>query len=167
MFQVVNIKISVKIKPVLLSEVAKVLIKHNIEFKKYCNFLTFLRRFHFIIFKNGSKEQNHINVTNLRLKSDVKIVRRILEKVFNFDIIEITFDNIVAKSSLFKKIDLAKVAKSEAFSEIKYNPERFPGLFIKFRPGTCIVFHSGKIIIVGCRKVKKVAEIIRILKSKL
>ena len=39
---------------------------------------------------------------------------------------------------------------------IQYNNERFPGLFVKFernlkKVGTAIVFHSGKIVIVGCK----------------
>lgn len=39
---------------------------------------------------------------------------------------------------------------------VHYNNERFPGLFIKFKKnkskfGTAIVFHSGKIVIIGCK----------------
>src|SRR5574343_477094 len=39
---------------------------------------------------------------------------------------------------------------------VHYNNERFPGLFIKFKrssskSGTAIVFHSGKIVIIGCK----------------
>jgi len=129
--------------------------------------VTFSKDFNFIIFKTGIKGQNHINVTNLRLDSDIQIVESILRDQFHFEILDVITDNIVAKSSLMKKIDLSKIPEKGAFSEIKYNPERFPGLFIKFRPGTCIVFHSGKIVIVGCKKIENVAAIIEDLKSRL
>jgi TATA-box binding protein (TBP) (component of TFIID and TFIIIB) len=167
MFQIVNIKISVKIKPILLTEVTKILTDNSIPYRKFCNFVTFSKGFNFIIFKTGAKGQNHINVTNLKVDSDIKIVENILRDQFNFEIIDVITDNIVAKSSLLKKINLSEIAEKEEFSEIKYNPERFPGLFIKFRPGTCILFHSGKIVIVGCKKVEKVADIIANLKSRL
>lgn len=41
---------------------------------------------------------------------------------------------------------------------VHYNNERFPGLFIKFKrnslkSGTAIVFHSGKIVIIGCKNL--------------
>jgi TATA-box binding protein (TBP) (component of TFIID and TFIIIB) len=34
---------------------------------------------------------------------------------------------------------------------MKYNNEKFPGLFVKFKEGTAILFHSGKVVLVGCK----------------
>jgi len=78
MFQIVNIKISAKIKSFDLSELTKILIDNKIPFKKYPNFVSFIREFNFVIFKTGLSGFNHANITNLRTEKDKDVVSSIL-----------------------------------------------------------------------------------------
>ena len=39
-----------------------------------------------------------------------------------------------------------------------YNPDRFRGLVLKVETGTCLVFHNGKIVIVGTKSRKEAAR---------
>jgi TATA-box binding protein (TBP) (component of TFIID and TFIIIB) len=67
-------------------------------------------------------------------------------------VISKSVDNIIASTSVDKKLDLCLICSSGVFKSIKYNNEKFPGLFIKFENlGTAILFHSGKIVIVGSK----------------
>ena len=47
-------------------------------------------------------------------------------------------------------------ALNECFENIKYNNEKFPGVFLKFKIGTVILFHSGKLVIVGCKNIENI-----------
>jgi len=42
---------------------------------------------------------------------------------------------------------------------VKYNNQKFPGLFIKYKKGTALVFFSGKVVIVGCKNQTEIKEI--------
>ena len=67
---------------------------------------------------------------------------------------QIKVDNIIATLNIQKPIDLVSVCEKKLFESIKYNNEKFPGLFVKFKEGTAILFHSGKIVLVGCKTKK-------------
>ena len=41
----------------------------------------------------------------------------------------------------------------------KYNPDNFRGLIIKIESGTCLVFHNGKVVIVGTRARKDAIKV--------
>jgi len=72
-------------------------------------------------------------------------------------IIDIRIDNITASFNFNKQIDLKYL--KQTYSNVKYNSERFPGLFFKFNTGTAILFSSGKINIVGCKNTETILEL--------
>jgi TATA-box binding protein (TBP) (component of TFIID and TFIIIB) len=167
MFQIVNIKISAKIKSFPLSDVTKILKDNNIPFKEFTNFVSFIKDFNFIVFKTGSGGLNHANITNLKKERDKESVNNILSNFLRLQVENLITDNIVVKSTLNQKINLIQIIEKAKFQEVKYNPERFPGLFIRFNPGTCIVFHSGKIIIVGCKNIQRIENIVSEIHQKI
>ena len=66
----------------------------------------------------------------------------------------VTIDNIIATLNMNRSIDLVLVCERKLFESIKYNNELFAGLFVKFEKGTAIIFHSGKIVLVGCKNIE-------------
>lgn len=152
MFQIRNIKISVKVKPMVLNNVIKKLKDKGVHVKTYTNFLTFKSdNFTFVIFKKGKKKYTHINITQIpsfcAINKSLKIIINLIQCV----IVKYIIDNIIATSDLQKWINLQDVINKKVFEKVKYNNEVFPGLFIKFNDGTVILFHSGKIVVVGCK----------------
>lgn len=126
----------------------------------------------------------HANVTNIKSFSDVE---GIISYLANLKLIAlpgtVSIDNVtglvqVGKLILCDVIPSIQSRKKEVCSDLNskffgvhnlsvhYNNERFPGLFIKFKRnnlkfGTAIVFHSGKIVIVGCKSLPQLRWIAR------
>lgn len=161
MFQVRNIKISVKIKHQPLDNVISKLKKKNINVKSYSNFISFQHKFTYVLFKSGQKLTNHINITQIANVPKIKKSISHLSKLLKCHILSVKIDNIIATTDTYRKINLRKLLKDQNFEIKKYNNEIFPGLFAKFKKGTAIIFHSGKVVIVGCKKLKHIKWIIQ------
>lgn len=151
MIEVRNIKISVTTGPISLNNVIKCLDQCNISYKGFANFVSFNYQFSFVVFKTSSNNLNHINVSRVKSKKEIKVVENILLSVFLVPIHSIKVDNIVSTSNIGRELNLFEIVRKQIFPNLKYNPEQFPGLFVKFNKGTTILFHSGKIVIVGCK----------------
>ncbi len=168
MFRIRNIKISLKVKPIVLNNAIIQLQKKGIATKTYSNFLTFkLHLYTYVVFKKGRTKHTHINITQIPslklINNAIEIVKQCLEcKVLYF-----TIDNIIATSDLKKPICLIDIINKKSFDKIKYNNEIFPGLFIKFHNGTVILFHSGKIVIVGCKNKETIQWILETIHANI
>ena len=79
------------------------------------------------------------------------MVKCYIDTLLNFKV-----DNIIATDDFHQHLNLKEIAQRKIFEKVKYNSEQFPGLFIKFNTGTVILFHSGKIVIVGCKTQQEV-----------
>jgi TATA-box binding protein (TBP) (component of TFIID and TFIIIB) len=67
-------------------------------------------------------------------------------------------ENIVATLNLNTRIDLNEVAK--VVPKITYEPDQFPAAIIRMAEGpVCLLFVSGKIVIVGSKSEKALAEV--------
>lgn len=162
MFHVRNIKISVKIKPLVLNNVVNLLASKGISFKIYSNFVTFKNRhFTYVLFKKGKRKNCHINITQIQTLQLIKKALESIEDLLTCKVISYKVDNIIATSDVSRKISLSEIIKKNSFDVIKYNNEVFPGLFIKFKEGTVILFHSGKIVIVGCKTLESIECILK------
>lgn len=157
MYLLRNIKLSVKIETIPLNIVTDILALKDIPYKIYPNFISFTKIYSFTIFKpNITEHNNHLNITKLKIFEHIHEAIEIIEDLLNRGYIKYKVDNIIATTDLHRKLNLAEIlSKSHKFN-IKYNNERFPGLFMKFHCGTAIVFHTGKIVIVGCKEEKHV-----------
>lgn len=154
MFLIRNIKISVKVGALILNNALSSLRSNNVISKEFCNFITFKHKsYTFVLFKTGKNKQSHINITQIRNLDSINIALNILIGLLSCTVNYYTIDNIIATSDLKRSITLQNIISNQKFERIKYNNEVFPGLFIKFNQGTVIVFHSGKIVIVGCKSI--------------
>lgn len=160
MFKINNIKLSVKIDLTSLNIVKERLIAENISYKEYPNFIVFKEVFTYTIFKhNQLLGMNHVNITQVPSVEKISYSLEIIKKVTNVKIISCKIDNIIATLKWSKTIDLLKFSHKFLHKPIKYNNQKFPGLFIKYPKGTVLVFYSGKIVVVGCSEITIIKNI--------
>ncbi|UZE94098.1 MAG: TATA-box-binding protein [Candidatus Pacearchaeota archaeon] len=69
--------------------------------------------------------------------------------------------NIVATTSLYTKVPLVKLVRSQTNTE--YNPEQFPGLVLRIKKpkSAVLVFSSGNLVCTGTKSIKQVEEVIK------
>ena len=152
-FKVANVKVSVKIQAIPLDIVFKIAKSKNICCKLHNNFIVLKAKYTFIIFKAKDLIENHINITKIpKIKSIYKAIKEI-EQLLNCTHFNLSIDNIIASSNIHRKLNLISIIEKKKFNKIKYNNQKFPGLFLTFKKGTAIIFHSGKIVIVGCKNI--------------
>ena len=161
-FKITNIKLSLKTSFICLSSVQTLLLKKDllgskkISVKEYANFLVIKHIFTYVLFKSSNKEINHCNITNVSKFSDIDyacdhFLKTLLQELNVTEIFR-RVDNISATLNLFLKInihDIIPYFKSKC--NIGYNSEKFPGVFLKFKEGTVIIFHTGKCVFIGCK----------------
>lgn len=116
---------------------------------KKSNIIVIKCKYTFCIFekKNNLIHFNITGVKNFEQIDDFKIYFK--DNFFSSEILNFKIDNITANFDLNRKINLLNLYKIS--EKVKYNPERFPGLFIKDFGKTCIIFKNGKVIILGCK----------------
>lgn len=167
---VTNVKVSVKCLPISLHTVSEKAFENGFRVRVSNNFIVLKKEFCSSIFKNRSGETlNHVNVTKIRNLCDVEKVFRELEIVGVYCRPEhLVIDNITGQLNTHARINIRKLVSSDIqyllnkYSDgvsvtVKYNNEKFPGAFLRLfkrgkRLGTSIVFHSGKIVFVGCKR---------------
>ena len=154
MYQIANVKVSLKTSPLVLDTVYKNLITQSIVCKQYNNFLVVKSKFTYIIFKTNKKFENHINITKIPSVSNIFEAILLIKLLTNCEVAHQQIDNIIATTKHQSKLCLKDIIEKKTFKSIKYNNEKFPGLFLKFKEGTAILFHSGKIVIVGCKSIE-------------
>ena len=161
-FTIGNVKVSVKTCSLPLHIVSEKLKTFQIPFKEHNNFLVAKSNYTFIIFKAKLNcNTNHINITKIPCLSKIVDAVDEIEKLLNCKTSQLTIDNISATSKYPLQLDLVQIVNQNKFPQIKYNNQAFPGLFLKFQSGTAILFHSGKINIVGCKREKDLEWILK------
>ena len=166
-----NVKLSVKIAELSLSDVENICKTKNLDFKRYNNFIVLrLKGITYIIFKarllkNSDKSDTrnqHVNITVSDLaKIDESIQKLMVILEQNADlIVSKKIDNITASGCLGKSIDIQKfLSIAEDISKnVSYNPERFPSLFISHGRCKILLFKNGKLVILASRSIKEAEE---------
>lgn len=156
MIKIRNIKISVKVEAIPLNNAIKQLRENNIEHKTYLNFVTFKNIFSFVLFKPSRNLTSHINISSIKNKKGIKKSVRLLKSTLAVTVLSLSIDNIVSTKNLGNLLNLSEIIRQKVFVNARYNPEHFPGLFVKFNRGTIILFHSGKVVIVGCKRYRDI-----------
>jgi TATA-box binding protein (TBP) (component of TFIID and TFIIIB) len=153
MFEIKNIKISLKVKKVSLNSVLSVLDHERVKYVFKNNYIIIKRKYVFVVFKPKDQRIHHINITGIKEISGINKSICLL-KLVNIVPIFYKIDNITASYNHNCTINLIDILnKTKNLYPVKFNKEKFPGLFIKVKLGTFIIFHTGKINLVGCQNV--------------
>ncbi len=163
MYKVANVKVSIKTTPLFLDTVYKNLLEKEFNCIQHNNFLVLKSEFTYIIFKTNKKGENHINITKIPLVEKIPEAIKLIQNLTNCFVISQTIDNIIATTNLNRKLNLVDISSRKKFTNIKYNNEKFPGLFVKFNIGTAIIFHSGKIVIVGSKSIENIECVLNLI----
>jgi TATA-box binding protein (TBP) (component of TFIID and TFIIIB) len=137
------------------------------------NFVVYRDRFVYIIFF----QSGFVNATKIKNENEIEDAVEHFKKVFRVQssIEESIIDNYQGSGSFYRKLALKELkvflnleiqssAKSEM--EVSYNPEHFPGLFLKIgKHGKIIIFSSGKFTIVGCKNESGFLQVFEKCKS--
>lgn len=80
---------------------------------------------------------------------------------------EIKMENIVASTTLAKKLDLEKIAQSS--EDTKYEHEKFPGLIYRLSnpKAAVLLFRNGKANITGAKSIEGIYNVVDIIVKKL
>jgi TATA-box binding protein (TBP) (component of TFIID and TFIIIB) len=159
---VTNIKVSIKLESQSLDSVENKIKNSVLSYKKYNNFIVIKDFFVYTIFRSGKNNFNHVNITKIKHFSKVEeAIEKLKNLDFNINKKSLKIDNITGSIDLEKEVQIENIIKrvssNASFSNLKisYNNEKFPGLFLKLKSvGTIIIFHSGKVVFVGCKTVE-------------
>lgn len=176
--KITNIKVSLKSNRFYsLNEIKTFLKAHKIQHKDHKNFIVFnlnsQGKFVVSVFKTTqpdpeTKKLNHINITKLsQLSHILEATKALLSIGIGLSVKDLKIDNICAKADFKKCINLIDFIDSNNDLCFKYHNEVFPGLFIKFRQGTFILFKSGKIICMGAKAERDISDLLNNLNARL
>ena len=160
-----NIKLSAKTPKTCLSTVEEFCFQNRIRTRRFQNFLVVHRKFTHVLFKSSRKlsRVQHCNITKVLLNETSEAIDE-LAFIIQKDPQSIDFkvDNITATGSLDRTIELEDFIQgnSDISSFISYQPEVFPGLFLKNQFGKTIIFKSGKLVIIGCKTTYELEEVL-------
>jgi hypothetical protein len=158
MKEISNIKVSFSIKNIdnLYNKLENICGICNSFLKKSGNIIILKYIFSFCFFEKRDG-YTHINSTGIKKESDIPSFMVFFKsKIFNVELFKFKIDNITSTFSLNSNINLNLLYKS--CDNVRYNPERFPGLFLKECNITAIIFRNGKINILGCKSTNEVHE---------
>jgi len=137
---------------------------HRLAHKIRANYIIVKLKFIFIFFKHKKGTISHINVTKIPSLDCLEDVPNTLQnKIFTDETVKIKsvkVDNITAVKDVGRNLRLLKIANNiQHIYNIRYNNERFPGIFVKLPIGTVIIFHTGKIVAVGSKNENNLKEL--------
>jgi TATA-box binding protein (TBP) (component of TFIID and TFIIIB) len=159
---ITNIKVSVNTEHQSLDTVEKRIKDLLLTYKRYSNFIVLRDHFVYTIFRSGKSCLNHVNITKIKHFNQIENAISNLQNLgLNINEKLVNIDNITGSIDLKKEIHIETIIKSlhanTKFKDVKvsYNNEKFPGLFLKLnKVGTIIIFHSGKVVFVGCKTLE-------------
>jgi len=152
-----NIKLSAKLEGVTsLNTVSDTLKIKDVKHKQYPSYITFYNKYNYILFTKSKNNKNHINITKLTNVDQISDALDILQQLLSCNIVHHAIDNITATHDMQMEINLDHLICNKTFPSYRYNPERFPGMFVQEANGSLIIFHSGKLVLLGCRSIAQV-----------
>ena len=170
MFEVKNIKISIKITKIPLNSVIRQFEEEHLPYKIKNNYIILRKDFVYILFKPKNSEISHINITGIpnveSISNSIEILTKSILKSLVITTLDYKIDNLTAVYDYKKKIDQFKILNNSINNYlVRFNKEKFPGLFIKVKLGTFIIFHTGKVNLVGCQNISHLQVLFEQLES--
>ncbi|HIF02107.1 MAG TPA: hypothetical protein EYQ84_01815 [Nitrospinaceae bacterium] len=164
-----NVKISTIFQSALpINHFEEIAITRKIQLRYARNILSIKDQFPFTIFR---KKNNiyHINITGISSIHQIANAVNWIESNYcpstKFTLLFQSIDNITSTFNIGHKLCLNQIA--ENIKSAKFNPERFPGLYLKTNSALAVIFNSGFINILGCKSEKEVLLAWQNIQSKL
>ena len=157
-----NMKLSCRI---LLADDEPLSLREDATHKVYSNFTVVRKEYVYTIFKTRENDKTyHVNITKVRSRADllnsIGLLRDIISNRFSFGKTW-KINNLTCSFCAGFEIPLPdvfdKLRKESCVKKIRFNPERFPGMFVTFEANTVLVFSTGKMVIIGA-KTESAAE---------
>jgi TATA-box binding protein (TBP) (component of TFIID and TFIIIB) len=173
MFDIKNIKLSLKIQPLDLNSVVSYLSTNKtiiIEKKGNCVIIRNRYGYVYTIFISNNKVFSHINITGISLPTFIDHAIDWIKVVLkpSFTVVEIArcINNITASYTFCRKLNLCHlITNLQTNYKISMNREKFPGAVVTFNNGIVILFHSGKVITVGCKSIDNLKNLYKEMTS--
>ncbi len=119
--------------------------------------------YHINITKIPSPDQIASSIDNLKniIQNEYFVMTKIINNV------TCTYDTKLSSIPLLDLIEELK-EKIPSVKRVRFNPERFPGMFISFPDNTLLIFSSGKMVVIGGRSERvnlhSIGEMVKFLK---
>jgi hypothetical protein len=162
-YRITNVKVSVKSPSICLDSALKTLTTDKVFYKKFSNYLVIQNVYTYVIFKpKFEKGTSHINITKIPNMGEIENAKlhlgNLLKKEISFAHV---IDNITVSTKLDKNCNPKEVIHLfQKHCKITFNQETFPGVFLKFPYGTAIIFHTGRCILIGCKNIENIENIL-------
>lgn len=164
-----NVKISCKIRLISSDEIS---FNTDNVMKRYNNFTVVKKKYSFIVFTKTKQSRNfHVNITKIPSTEHISKALDELKLVISNEFIIETFkvENMTCLYQITTKINLLTFynnLKLNAYFEIvqkRYDPEKFPGMFLTLKKCSALIFSSGKIVIIGASNEQDAKQGIKII----
>ena len=179
-----NVKLSCKVRMINNNNIS---FNRDISIKQYNNFSVIKTKYTYIIFtKTKNSRKFHVNITKIPSLDHVSKAIDELNIIINedFSVENVKIENITCLHILNNNINLLKTfnnlnknqyengqdpEEKSIIIQARYNPEKFPGIFLKLRNCSVLIFSSGKLVVIGAtseEEAKKgIFSILNFLKS--
>ena len=159
-----NVKISCKIQ---IFNDNNISFNRDIPLKCYNNFRVIKTKYTYIIFtKSKINRKFHVNITKIPSLDHISKAINELKNIINgsFSVENLKIENITCLHILNKNINLVDTfrnLKKKQYEEntdsnqnniivqTQYNPEKFPGIFLRLKNCSLLLFSSGKLVVIG------------------
>ena len=164
-----NVKISCKVHLINSDEIS---FNTDNTIKRYNNFVVVKKKFSFIIFtKTRQNRHFHVNITKIpstkHISKALDELKLIISSEFVVEIFKVENMTCLYQSKAeIKLLSFYNYLKSNADFGIinkRYDPEKFPGVFLKVKKCSALVFSSGKIVIIGASSEEDAKQGINII----
>lgn len=159
-----NLGVPLDLKNLELVSIAKSRIRKKRTVKKpFAGLFSWrTKEFTTLLYPNGKFVLNRVRGLTQMENSIRTLETTLKEKGYRVMVRDVQIRNIAAACDWGKPIDLRRLARFKGFS---YEPELFCGVVYKNEKKTCLVFHTGKIILTGCTCEPELSELHRWLMS--
>lgn len=167
--RVSNVKLSCSID---LLDGSAITLNKDVDKKRFSNFTVVRKKYVYIIFKRRKiSEGYHVNITKVPSTAQIQasidelsniITNKFVVKSYKIENLTCSFD-VGFNIPLMDVFD--RVEKKSYVKKARFNPERFPGMFVTFESSTVLLFSSGKMVIIGANTFDSVDHSLKLIMS--